>query len=78
MDYRHTEEFARRMEAAALRAPGLRAEAASAFWGWVFTQAVRGLAAMKTAAVRPFRGAPRLRGGRLWHSRLRGNDKALT
>jgi hypothetical protein len=35
MDYRHTEDFARRMEAAALRAPALRAQAAGVFWGAV-------------------------------------------
>ena len=32
MDYRHTEAFARELEAAALRAQGLRQEAITAFW----------------------------------------------
>ena len=32
MDYRHTEEFARRMEAAGVRAQGLRREAIARFW----------------------------------------------
>jgi hypothetical protein len=32
MDYRHTEAFARELEAAALRAEGLRQEAIGAFW----------------------------------------------
>jgi hypothetical protein len=32
MDYRHTEDFARRMEIAELRARGLRAEAIDAFF----------------------------------------------
>lgn len=32
MDYRHTEAFARELEAAALRAQGLRREAIRAFW----------------------------------------------
>lgn len=35
MDHRHTEDFARRQEAAALRAGYLRAQAAAAFWQWV-------------------------------------------
>jgi hypothetical protein len=70
MDYRDTEDFARRMEAAALRAPGLRAQAASAFWDWVFTRIAIGLRQMKTAAVRPFRGA--------LASRLRGNGEGVT
>jgi uncharacterized membrane protein len=32
MDHRHTEDFARRQEAAALRAGYLRAQAAAGFW----------------------------------------------
>ena len=32
MDYRHTEDFARAMEAAALRAPELRRQAIADFW----------------------------------------------
>jgi hypothetical protein len=32
MDYRHTEAFARELEAAALRAEGLRQHAIDAFW----------------------------------------------
>jgi hypothetical protein len=32
MDYRHTEAFARQMEAAELRARGLRREAIAQFW----------------------------------------------
>ena len=32
MDYRYTEDFARRMEAAELRAHGLRREAMQQFW----------------------------------------------
>jgi hypothetical protein len=78
MDYRHTEDFARRMEAAALRAPGLRAEAASAFWGWVFAQVASGVRKVRTAAMRPLKGAPRLHGGRPWDSRLRGKDQGVT
>lgn len=36
MDYRHTEDFARQIEMAALRAPALRAEAIAVFWGAIF------------------------------------------
>jgi hypothetical protein len=32
MDYRHTEDYARQMEAAALRAHDLRREAIAVFW----------------------------------------------
>ena len=35
MDYRHTEEFARRMETAELRAQGLRAEAIDVFFAGI-------------------------------------------
>jgi hypothetical protein len=38
MDHRHTEAFAREMEAAALRAEGLRQEAIRAFWHAVATR----------------------------------------
>lgn len=47
MDYRHTEDFARRMELAELRARALRREAIEQFWtdvgallrrGWAATQ----------------------------------------
>ena len=41
MDYRHTEDFARQMEAAGLRAPALRAQAIAQFWGAIFA-AIRG------------------------------------
>jgi hypothetical protein len=47
MDYRHTEDFARRMEAAALRAPELRAQAVHAFWRAVFAGIGRGLRAVR-------------------------------
>ena len=35
MDYRHTEDFARRMEMAELRARALRRDASLAFWNGV-------------------------------------------
>jgi hypothetical protein len=35
MDYRDTEDYARRQEAAGLRAQGLRREAIQQFWGEV-------------------------------------------
>jgi hypothetical protein len=47
MDYRHTEDFARQMEAAALRAPALRAQAANAFWKWVFAGIGRAAQALR-------------------------------
>ena len=37
MDYRHTEDFARQMEAASFRARALRAEAIALFWGAIFS-----------------------------------------
>lgn len=42
MDYRHTEDFARRMEAAELRAQVLRDEAIAAFFAAI-GRALRGL-----------------------------------
>jgi hypothetical protein len=36
MDYRHTEDYARQMEAAALRAHDLRREAIAIFWTGVW------------------------------------------
>lgn len=36
MDYRHTEDFARRMEAAALHGHALRRQAVDAFWKAAF------------------------------------------
>ena len=47
MDYRHTEDFARQIEDAALRAPGLRAQAINAFWGAVFAAIGRGWRALR-------------------------------
>jgi hypothetical protein len=47
MDYRHTEDFARQIEAAALRAPGLRAQAVDAFWRGVFGGIGRGWRALR-------------------------------
>ena len=47
MDYRHTEDFARRMEAASLQAPTLRRQAIDAFWGAVFAAIGRGFRALR-------------------------------
>jgi hypothetical protein len=44
MDHRHTEDFARRMEAAGLRAQALRNEAIDAFFASI-ARALRSLAA---------------------------------
>ena len=52
MDYRHTEDFARQIEAAALRAPGLRAQAINAFWGAVFAAIGRGWRALRDRLAR--------------------------
>ncbi|MDB5897109.1 MAG: hypothetical protein JWP22_1214 [Ramlibacter sp.] len=49
MDYRNTEDFARRAEAASLRAPHLRGEAVVDFWQWV----ARGWRAILHPARRP-------------------------
>ena len=47
MDYRHTEDFARRSAAAALRAPALRRQAADAFWHDVFAALAGALRALR-------------------------------
>jgi hypothetical protein len=46
MDYRHTEDFARRMEAAQWRAYALRSQAMYAFWSAVFALLRRGVASL--------------------------------
>ena len=46
MDYRHTEDFARRMERAELRAHALRREASEAFWHAVADGLRRAFAAL--------------------------------
>jgi len=46
MDYRHTEDFARRMENAELRAHALRREASEAFWNAVAARMHRAFAAL--------------------------------
>lgn len=56
MDYRHTEAFARQMEAAALRAHDLRREAIAEFWTGV-GRAARG--AVRWIALRVKRAAQR-------------------
>ena len=47
MDYRHTEDFARQIETAALRAPALRAEAIAVFWGAIFAGIGRAFRALR-------------------------------
>jgi hypothetical protein len=47
MDYRHTEDFARKIEAAALRAPELRAQAVNDFWRAVFAGIGRAYRALR-------------------------------
>jgi hypothetical protein len=47
MDYRHTEDFARRIEAAALRATALRAQAIDSFWASVSAGIRRALHALR-------------------------------
>ena len=47
MDYRHTEDFARQMEAAGLRARALRAEAIAIFWGSIFSAISGGFRALR-------------------------------
>lgn len=54
MDYRHTEDFARRMELAELRAHALRREAIAAFWTGVGALLRRGWGAVRRRlAARP-------------------------
>jgi hypothetical protein len=59
MDYRHTEDFARQMEAAALRAHDLRGEAISIFWTGVWhalrhaSRALAGLLARRRRNAEP-------------------------
>jgi hypothetical protein len=52
MDYRHTEDFARRMEAAHLQACGLRREAVDRFWSDVGRLFVRAARALRAALAR--------------------------
>ena len=47
MDYRHTEDFARRMESAELRAHALRREASEEFWNGVAALLRRAFAALR-------------------------------
>jgi hypothetical protein len=47
MDYRHTEDFARRMENAERRAHALRREASEAFWSAVAAGLHRAFAAVR-------------------------------
>jgi hypothetical protein len=47
MDYRHTEDFARRMEAAELRAQALRHEATEALWNAALARLHRAFAALR-------------------------------
>jgi hypothetical protein len=47
MDYRHTEDFARRMEAAALHARELRREASAEFWNALAAALKRAFAALR-------------------------------
>ncbi|MEJ5991185.1 hypothetical protein WG902_14375 [Ramlibacter sp. PS3R-8] len=47
MDYRHTEDFARRMEAEALHGRALRRQAIDAFWADMFAAMGRGLRALR-------------------------------
>jgi hypothetical protein len=47
MDYRHTEDFARRLEAAELRARSLRREASEEFWNDVAALLRRAFAALQ-------------------------------
>ena len=59
MDYRHTEDFARQMEAAALRAPALRAQAIAVFWGAILDGMVRAFRSLRqrlSGAVRAGNG----------------------
>ena len=55
MDHRCTEAFARDIEAAALRAEGLRQEAIGAFWHAVATGLRAGWRALRRRLVRPSR-----------------------
>ena len=47
MDYRHTEDFARRMETAELRAHALRRQASEEFWNGVAALLRRAFAALQ-------------------------------
>jgi hypothetical protein len=60
MDYRHTEDFARRMETAELRAHALRREASQAFWSAVAARLQRTFAGLRRpgAHVRGDRALP--------------------
>jgi hypothetical protein len=55
MDYRCTEAFAREIEAAALRAEGLRQEAIDAFWRAIAVRARLAWGALLRRLVRPSR-----------------------
>ena len=55
MDYRCTEAFAREMEAAALRAEGLRQEAIGAFWHAIGAGVRAAWSALLRRLVRPSR-----------------------
>lgn len=47
MDHRHTEDFARQMEAAALHGRALRRQAVDAFWREAFAALGRGVRALR-------------------------------
>ena len=57
MDYRHTEDFARRMEAAGLRARELRRQASEEFWNGVAARLRRAFAALRRQLANGRRGA---------------------
>lgn len=69
MDYRHTEDFARRMEAAELRARRLRDEALDAW----FAAIARGLRALARRAL-PMQNA-RGAGPRAFHASSTGSPR---
>jgi hypothetical protein len=57
MDYRHTEDFARRMEAAELRAHALRRQASEEFWNGVAALLRRAFAALRRQLASVRRGS---------------------
>jgi hypothetical protein len=59
MDYRHTEDFARRMETAELRAHALRRQASEEFWNGVAALLRRAFAALQRRLANGRRGPAR-------------------
>ena len=55
MDYRHTEAFAREMEAAGLRGKGLQPQLIEAFWHAFAARVRAGWAALVRRVLRPSR-----------------------